>query len=516
MSNYFVGIDAGTSSTRVIIFDEYGNVKSSAKRDYDIIKVKPGYFEQKADWWFLKTMESFKEALNNFKDNKKNIKGVGITHQRQTFVPINKEGHPLRNGILWSDLRSTKEVEDAKKKLSNHEIYSLTGFPAGLWTIYKVLWLKNNEPELFKNIYKILLVNDFIIYKFTGKIVATSGSASGMGCLDIKNPTRWSDKILDVLGIQKSILPEKIYKGGEIIGYLKKEIVDELGLDSQIPVVATAGDQPCGSLGAGCIHDSIAAIAGGTACTCEIFSKKLPINKAINYFIEVSPTGGYLPENSIYSGASALMNWYKNNFGYEMVMEAKNKNLNIWENIYNKALESSPGSSGLILIPYFTGAGSPFWDMDARGVLFGLTESNSNNDFIRSIFEGLAYESKKVLELMEKDTGIKVKEVRMYGGSANSDIWNQIFSDVLGIPTITTITPETTALGAAICVAKGVGAYKTFEEAVENMVKLKKEYRPNEKNNRLYLKIYEEVYKNFYELIQEKIKKLSLIIRQNN
>ncbi|MHB8277127.1 MAG: xylulokinase [Candidatus Humimicrobiaceae bacterium] len=514
MSNYFIGIDAGTSSTRVIIYNEYGEEMSSGKRDYDIIRIKPGFYEQKAERWFLDTIDSFKEALSNFKGNKLNIKGIGITHQRQTFVPIDKKGNCLRNGILWSDLRSTKEVEYAQEKLNNYEIYRLTGMPASVWTIYKVLWLKNNEPELFRNIYKILLVNDYIIYKLTDKIVATSGSAAGMGCLDIKHPTRWSDKLLNVLGVSKDILPDEIYKGGEILGYLKKEIADELGLSDYIPVVATAGDQPCGSLGAGCVRDGIAAIAGGTSCNLEIFSKKLPYSKNMNYFIEVSPADAYLPENSVISGVSALMNWFRNNFGYEIVQEAKNKKINAWDAIYDKALESNAGSSGLILIPYFTGAAAPYWDMSARGVLVGLAETTNKNDLIRSIFEGLAYESKKILELMEEDTGIKIKEIRMYGGASLSDTWNQIFSDVMGIPAFTTSTHETTALGAAICVAQGIGFYKTFEEAVENMVRVKKEYNPNEKNTKLYSKIYEEVYKNFYKLIQEKIKKLSLIINQ--
>jgi len=514
MSNYFIGIDAGTSSTRVIIFNEYGEEMSSAKRDYAIIRLKPGFYEQKADLWFLKTMESFKEALDGFKGSKKDIKSIGITHQRQTFVPIDKDGNCLRDGILWSDLRSAREVEFAQENLPNYEIYKLTGMPASVWTIYKVLWLKNNESELYKKIYKILLVNDYIIYKLTNKIIATSGSAAGMGCLNIKNPTKWSDEFLKILGISKGILPDKIYKGGEILGYLKKEIANELELNNQVPVIATAGDQPCGSLGAGCDHDGVAAIAGGTSCNLEIFSKNLPFSKDMNYFIEVSPVDAYLPENSILSGVSALMNWFRNNFGYEIIQKARNKKINTWDAIYNKALESNAGSSGLMLIPYFTGAAAPYWDMSAKGVLSGLTETIDISDLIRSIFEGLAYESRLILELMEDDTNIKIKEIRMYGGASLSDIWNQIFADVIGIPTFTTTTHETTALGAAICAAKGIGFYKTFEDAVENMVKVKKQYIPDEKNTKIYSRIYREVYKDFYKLIQEKIKKLSLIIKQ--
>ena len=208
------------------------------------------------------------------------------------------------------------------------------------------------------------------------------------------------------------------------------------------------------------------------------------------------------------------MNWFRNNFGYEIVQNAKNKKINEWDAIYDKALESCAGSSGLLLIPYFTGAAAPYWDMDAKGVLAGLTETTNINDFIRSLFEGLAYESKQILELMEEDTGIKIKELRLYGGASLSDIWNQIFADVMGITAITTSTHETTALGAAICVAKGTGFYKTFEDAVENMVRVKKQYIPNDRNNKIYSKIYEEVYKDFYKLIQNKIKKLSLIIKQ--
>ncbi|GAJ04002.1 unnamed protein product, partial [marine sediment metagenome] len=233
--------------------------------------------------------------------------------------------------------------------------------------------------------------------------------------------------------------------------------------------IATGGDQPAGVLGVGIIKPGMAGINGGTSCTVQMYSNDLPIDRDINYFIEISPEGGYAPEGAVYSGASALMVWYRDNFGTLEIEEAEKKKRNVWEVIYKKAEEVPAGSIGLMTIPYFAGAGGPFWDVRARGVITGLLETHNRNHLIRSIIEGQAYEAKRIIEAMERVTSIKLSEIRMYGGSSVSDIFNQIFSDVLNVPVVTTNTTEATALGSAICAAKGGGVYITFSEAVKNM-----------------------------------------------
>lgn len=369
------------------------------------------------------------------------------------------------------------------------------------------MWLKRHNPEMYKNMYKFLLVPDYLIYKLTGKLVTSQGAAVTTGCLDISNPSKWETNILELLDISKDIWTENILPGGSVAGNITKEAAAETALPQGIPVITTAGDQPCGSLGVGLRKLGMLAISGGTSCTSETLSEKLPSRKEINYFVEISPSGDYILENSIYSGGSALMTWFKDNFACEEIEVARRQKIDVWEIIYNEARKVPIGNLGLMMIPYFGGAGVPYWDLDARGVIFGASLSHGRAHLVRAIMEGLAYETRRSMELMVKATRVEIKEVGMYGGSSKSNLWNQIFADVLGLDIYTTKTSETTALGAAICVAVGSGIYGSMEQAVERMVHIKKKYQPVDKNRNLYDRLYNQVYKQFYDRIYELISK---------
>jgi len=218
----------------------------------------------------------------------------------------------------------------------------------------------------------------------------------------------------------------------------------------------------------------------------------------LNYFIEISPTGDYLLEDSIWSGGSALMNWFKDNFAGEVV---ENEGQHLWNKLYNLATQAPPGNKGLMLIPYYSGASSPYRDLKARGVIFGFLLDHGKPHLVRAILEGLAFESRRKKEFMEKGSGVPITRVRMYGGSAKSSIWNQIFADVLGVEVSTLKTAETTALGAAICAAKGGRVYPSFQEAVEAMVHVDKRFLPDPGKKELYDKLYSEVYSKFYDRV---------------
>lgn len=508
---YLIGSDSGTSSVKVIIFNEKGKVISEGRKEYSLIRPNPGWVEQKAEWWWKAFAVSCKQALEKSKINPRDIIGIGITHQRQTIVPVNSNIKPIRNAILWNDTRCSDEAEWASKNIGDEKIYSLTGFPPGTMSIYKVMWIKKNESEIYDKTYKFLLVQDYLIYKLTGKIAGTSSSISFAGCLDINNITAYATSLFDALDLSIDKWPDKILKGGTIAGEVTKEASNLTGLLQGTPVVTTGGDQPCGSLGVGMIEPGILAVNGGTSCTAETLTPELVISKNRNYFVEVAPLRGYLPESAIYSGVSALMKWYRDNFGYLEVEEARTKDKNIWEVIYSKANEAPVGNIGLILIPYYNGASAPYWDLRARGIIAGLLENHGRPHIVRAILEGQAYETRKMADLISSDTGIPIREIRMYGGSAVSDIWNQTFSDCLNVKVTTTDNAEATSLGAAICAAVGVGLYSNDRQAVNNMVRIKKEYEPNDENYKIYSKYYEEVYKDFYDKIQSNMHASSVI-----
>ncbi len=510
---YIIGADIGTSSTRVIICDKYGSIISEGRSEYELIRPRPGWVEQKAEWWHEAFKISAREAINNSGIDKNRLKACGITHQRQSFVPVDRSLVPIHNAILWNDMRCGDQAEHAAKKIGLKKIYERTGFPPATMTLYKILWIKENEPEIYKKAYKFLLAADYVIAQLTGEIATAEGSATFTGALDITKKDQWAADILKELEIDLSKFPEKIFSGGEVVGFISGRAAEETGMPEGLPVIATGGDQPVGVLGVGITEPGIAGINGGTSCTIQMYSKDLPIDPEVSYFIEISPEGGYAPESAIYSGVSALMIWYRDNFGTNEIEEAKSKDKNVWEVIYNKAKEAPAGSVGMMMVPYFAGASGPFWDVRARGVITGMLETHNRSHLIRSIIEGQAYESRRIIEAMEKVTGFKLKEVRMYGGSAVSDIFNQIFSDILSVPVVTTGTPEATSLGAAICAARGSGIYGDFREAARNMVKIKKRFEPDPKNSGLYDELYNEVYYNIYNRLKDLMHKTSLITK---
>lgn len=507
---YVIGVDSGTSSTRAILFSETGEALAEGRQAYDVLRPRPGWVEQKARWWWDAFVGSVRSLLSNCSIRPSDIQGLAMTHQRITAVPVDKSMEPMCNAILWNDIRCSAQNEWAVEKVGRQQIYQRTGYNPGIWTVYKAMWLRDEEPDVYGRMGKFLLVQDYLTYKLTGELVTTSSAAVMTGCLDVAHRHRWADDILKEFGVSSTIWVDKILPGGQIAGKICAEASRATGLPEGMPVVTAAGDQPCGVVGVGVTKPSMLGVNGGTSCSLETCSPELPLDPDANYFIEISPMGTYFPENSIYSGGSSLMNWLKATF----TIGAETERQDNWKTFYNMAEAAPPGNWGLMLIPYFSGATAPYWDLDARGVMFGFLMDHSKNHMVRAVMEGLAYETRRQMGFMEKGTGTAISEVRMYGGSARSDLWNQIFADVLGIKLCTTETVETTALGAAICAAAGVGIYSSIEEAASHMVEVKKEYFPNKKHRQLYDRLYNEVYCNFYDRVHEVIHTASEIIKE--
>jgi xylulokinase len=343
----------------------------------------------------------------------------------------------------------------------------------------------------------------------TGELVTTSSAAVMTGCLDVADRHRWAEDILQDFELNPSIWVDKVLAGGQIAGTVTKEASRETGLPEGMPVITAAGDQPCGVVGVGVTKPSMLGVNGGTSCSMETCTEQLPLDPDANYFIEISPMGTYFPENSIYSGGSSLMNWLKETF----TLRENSQGDPDWEAFYNLAADAPSGNWGLTLIPYFSGATAPYWDLDARGVMFGFLMDHGKAHMVRAIMEGLAYETRRQMGFMENGTGIPISEIRMYGGSARSNLWNQVFADILGVKLYTTETVETTALGAAICAAAGAGIYPGIEAAANHMVQVKDEYQPNEDLRLLYDQLYLNVYSKFYDRIHDLIHQASGIIK---
>jgi xylulokinase len=266
-------------------------------------------------------------------------------------------------------------------------------------------------------------------------------------------------------------------------------------------VYAAAGDQPCGSLGAGVAEPGQLGVNGGTSCSNELLVDQLPDRSRADYFIEISPTGRYIVENDIPSGGSAVMRWYRERFGHADLAEAEKSGRDPWDVIYDALGVTEPGNRGFMIVPYLQGVYGPYWDQNARAVALGIQSDHTRHHLVRGLLEGVAYESRREVELMTSTTGLKVTEIRMYGGSARSGAWNQLFADMFNVQVSVPSTPESTALGAAMCAAVGSGIRKDFVSAAESMVTIRAIYTPDADRAALYHRYYTEVYRELYDAV---------------
>jgi len=494
-----LGLDVGTSGTKSIIVDTSGKLLGKGSIAYNQLTPHPGWVEQKPEWYIDGVKKSAAQAIASSGRKWSDLCGLSMTHQRLTFIPVDQMGTPLYPAIVWNDTRCTEEVQWATEVIGAETIFRRTGYAPGIWTVYKVLWLKNNRPDIYNKTYQIHMVSDWLIQGLTEETVTSYSSAVTSGALDLKLKDKWDTDLLKQFGLREDIFIHNIRRSGEIIGKVTKKAEAIFGIPAGIPVVFAAGDQPCGSLGAGQLESGTLSVSGGTACTCEVLVIDIPALQYPNYFVEISPTGAYIMENSIYSGASALIKWYNDNFDRSQNETEKNK----WDHVQKIAVETPVGNLGLIMIPFLGGAGAPYWNMDARGALLGLSESHSKGNILRAIIEGLAYEVKRESDLMAEDSSDTLMRLITYSGS--NSIWNQTLANVFNRPLDAVLTTDTNAMGAAMCAAAGVGIYKDVISAGKAMAPKATTFVPEEKAASFYNSFYREVYEGLYDSIEERL-----------
>lgn len=499
-----IGIDAGTSDLRAVVFDKFGNEVAQTRTAYPTLISRPGWAEQDANDWEKALISSIRSLFSQHNINPDNVKAIGITHQRETFVPVDEKGNPLRAAILWFDTRAKEQVEWLKEQIDPLEIQRITGVPVSTgWSMPKILWVRDNQKEIFRNTHKFLLVSDFLTFKLVGEFNTSWASACTSQLFDI-NSFKWSKKLLDICDIPITKLPNTI-SPGQTLGSVSKRAADSMSLPEGLPVIAGGGDQQCGGLGTGVIKTGISSLNLGTSVILETFLDKPIIDYQNRYWLRVACVPGkYMAENGIIGGAYTLK-WFKENFGHYESEVADQINLNPYDIMTLEAKKAPPASLGLMLVPYWLGATS---DSDAKGIIVGFMGYHKREHLIRAILEGVAYEVRQNMEGMEQASKKMIEEIRVYGGGAKSDLWCQIIADICDKEVKVTQTEENTALGAAILAATSC-FYSNVYEAVENMIQIKSEYHPIKENVKLYDSKYNKVYKNLYKSLQHLFKEIA-------
>ena len=490
MRNLLLGIDIGTSSCKVAVFDELGKVITAKNGKYNVLYPQPGYAEQNPlDWWEA-IVKCIKEILTEVDPSE--IKGIGIDGQSWSAIPVDKELNVLCNTPIWFDTRASEICNRVKAKYGENAFFEVSGNPfEPSYTLPKVMWYKENCPDIYEKMYKILQSNSFIVMQLTGKISQEYSQGYGLQCYDIKN-RKWDLSVLEELEIRTDILPD-FYECHEVVGGVTAKVAELTGLLEGTPVVAGGLDAACGTLGAGVINNGETQEQGGQAGGMSICTDQFVANEKLILSDHVV-SGKWLLQGGTVGGGGTI-NWFEREFNqYERTLD---NGKNSFEMLSEYASEIKPGSDGLIFLPYMAGERSPLWNPNAKGMYFGLDFTKTKGHFVRATMEGVAYSLQHNIELAE-NSGAKVDKLYAVGGSANSVVWTSLKADVTKKEIVLPYSDEATTLGAVILAGVGVGIYKDFKEAVEKTVRITGKYEPNVENYEVYEKGYKK-YRALYE-----------------
>lgn len=426
-----------------------------------------------------------------------NINGIGLSGQMHGLVLLDKDDNILRNSIIWCDNRTTKEKEEIEEKIGKERIKEITGNDAmAPFTLAKLLWVKNNEPEIFNKIDKVCLPKDYIRYMLTGSFKTEFSDASGMQMVDIFNKC-YSKEILNTFNIKKLWLPE-LKESTDITGYLKEKIKEQLNITSNTFVVGGAGDQAAAAIGSGIINPTDLSIVLGSSGVVFNPIKKEDINPNLPVQAFMHAVKDTYHIMGVTNGCGLSYKWFKETMCNDEVEQSIKQGISVYDLLNEKATLSNPGSNGLLYLPYLNGERTPHNDPYATGTFVGIRQNTSKSDFIRSILEGVTYSLRDCYSLLDS------KEYNIYlsGGGAKGKIWREIIATNFKHDVLRIDQNEGGALGVAILAMVADGKYFSVEEACSKIIKLKDLTKSVKENEHIYDKQYEQ-YKNLYKSLKD-------------
>jgi sugar (pentulose or hexulose) kinase len=487
-SNLVIGLDSSTTGTKAIAFDKHGKAVARASEPIPLSSPQPNYYEQDPDDWWVSAQKALRKITRQIDSGR--IAALAISNQRETFVPLNRVGKPLRPAILWLDERCKDEVAQFSRKIGQREIHRITGKPADYApVVYRLAWMKRHEPDLFKKIGMVCDVHTYLVWKLTNSFKTSWASADPLGLFDLKTKC-WSPVILNALKLTETQLPMASCPG-TVIGRVNKASSALTGLSTETLVVAGGGDGQAAGLGANALTSERAYLNLGTAVVAGVYGNRYRTSKAFRTMSAVSESGYYY-ECSLRAGTFAIDWFIKNILNIE-----PSKHPGIYQQLEHEARRVPAGCDGVLHLPYLCGAMNPYWDINARGAFVGLSSSHRRGHLYRSILEGIAFEQLFAINAVEKATGATVREFVTIGGGAGSDLWCHILADVTGKTICLPKNSEASGLGAGIAAAVGAGWFPTFKAAAQAMTGVEEKIKPEKRSREKYHRLF-EAYKKIY------------------
>lgn len=487
---YYIGIDLGTSAVKLLLMEGNGKIVRVTSREYPLYFPHPGWSQQNPEDWYKQSMDGLCELLDGI--DKSQVAGISFGGQMHGLVVLDENDQVIRPAILWNDGRTFRENDYlnqviGKEKLSEYTAnISFTGFTAP-----KILWMKNNEPENFARIKKIMLPKDYLAYRLTGVHCTDVSDASGMLLFDVKNRC-WSEEMCEICGVHKEQLA-KVYESYETVGTLLPEIAQNLGLPETVKVAAGAGDNAAAAVGTGTVGNGQCNISLGTSGTIFISSDQFAVDKnnALHAFAHAD--GHYHLMGCMLSAASCNKWWM------DEIIGTKDYGT-------EQAAITKLGENHVYFLPYLMGERSPHNDPDARGAFIGMTMDTSRADMTQAVLEGVAFALRDSFEIA-KSLGIQIDRTKICGGGAKSLLWKKIIANVLNVKVDVPETEAGPGYGAAILAAVACSEYASVEEAAQKLLKVVDTVEPDAELAAKYEERYAQ-FKQIYPTVKELFGKL--------
>jgi len=465
-----IGLDVGTSGTKAIAVDATGKVLASALAEYPLHSPKPNWAEQDPADWKRAALSALAQLAHSPNVPAADVKGLGLTGQMHGSVFLDSQNRVLRRAILWCDQRTAKQCDDITAKVGAGKLIEMVCNPALTgFTAPKILWLRENEPEVYEKVARVLLPKDYIRFELTGEFATDVADASGTLLFDVKKRT-WHRELMAMLDIPSDFMP-RAYEGPEVTGHLTAEAAAATGLPAGIPVVAGGGDQAAGGVGCGIVRRGVISSTVGTSGVVFAFADEVCLDPQgrVHTFCHSVPGKWHVMGVMLSAGGS--LRWFRDALCPSEKAVAAETGADPYEYITAAAATAPIGAEGLIFLPYLTGERTPHKDPYAKGAFVGLSLRHTRAHLARAVLEGVAFGMRDSLEII-REMGVAIEEVRASGGGARSAVWRQIQADVNKAPLVLINVDEGPAYGAALLATVATGLYASVEEACDATIRV--------------------------------------------
>ncbi|NMB01284.1 MAG: xylulokinase [Firmicutes bacterium] len=492
----FIGLDVGTSAVKALLLTTEGEIVGNHTTEYPLFSPQPGWSEQNPEDMWQASVEAIRGVMSKYAISPESVLGIGLSGQMHSSVFLDEHHEVIRPAILWNDVRTSAQCRliertiDAQLLLEEVCNPALEGF-----TLPKVLWLKEHEPENYAKLRCLLLPKDYVRFRLTGTLAMEVSDAAGMLMMNVRKQV-WSKRILNALDINEDILPP-IIGSSEIAGTLSFQAAEATGLKVGTPVVGGGADNACGAVGSGVVVPGRGMVSLGTSgvLLAHLAEPRLITSGTVHMFNSCVPREFYMMGVTLSAGLS--LNWLRKRLGLE------NKSYDL---MTKDATAVPPGSRGLVFLPYLTGERTPHGDANARGSFVGLSATHDQGELVRAVMEGVAFAFCDSLALL-RSAGWDGTAIRALGGGARSPLWKEIIASATGLVLEEINIDEGPALGAAILAGVGTGAYRDAREASDAIIKVERTVEPNSEWSKIYADLY-QVYKDLYPALKPSFDRL--------